>query len=106
VRCVHPGPFRDRGRRNYPEAVPNGEGRNGDNAPKQVLSAYREHRSHRRRGIGNLLHVRCQRLGGCGPEPWIGVSTGCRRPMSLRKGDFVEGGEIKSGSGKGEKERA
>src|SRR5208283_746596 len=28
----------DAGRRNYPEAVPNGEGRNGDNGPKRVPS--------------------------------------------------------------------
>src|SRR5208283_345019 len=32
------------GRRNYPEAVPNGEDRNGSNAPKQVLLVYWEKR--------------------------------------------------------------
>src|SRR6266567_4056214 len=31
------------GRRNYPEAVPNGEGRNGENGPKQVSSVKPRH---------------------------------------------------------------
>src|SRR5713226_10520727 len=35
------------GRRNYPEAVPNGEGGNKDNAPKRILTVIAGDRSHR-----------------------------------------------------------
>jgi hypothetical protein len=47
------------GRRNYPEAVPNGEGRNGSNAPKQVLSVLSRARPTENRTVGStpLRHL-------------------------------------------------
>jgi hypothetical protein len=43
------------GRRNYPEAVPNGEGRNGEYGPKQILSVRPRQRKSAKKGGDKLL---------------------------------------------------
>jgi len=99
VRCVHPGPFRDRGRRNYPEAVP--KERSGGNGRWIAASNW-------------LPGGPGQRLAGCGaitPGGRTGRKCGGRgrlAPASYRlgggavhKGDSLLGQFEREGIGNG-----